>query len=239
MPNPVYPAVWILQGGADLIALLRSTGPLSQLILVFLLVLSIASWGVILSKMLLFKKIRRESETFWRIFKKAKTLSEVGAASETLRFTPLVPVFDIGCELVGIDSPPAEPVMEGGVRRASNSRTVERSLQRAAAGQLTELESRMTFLATTASVAPFIGLFGTVLGVIGSFVGLAAVGSGGTSLASVGPGIAEALIATALGLFAAIPALVAYNQFVTELRQVGDQLDDLQAEFLAIAEQNE
>ncbi len=232
MPNPVYPAAWILQGGADLIALLRQTGPLAQVVLLILLVISVASWGVILSKALLFRKIRRESETFWRIFKKAGTLSEVGAACETLRFTPLVPVFDIGCELVAA----AGDDVAGRPRRASSPNTVERTLQRAAAGQLTELESRMTFLATTASAAPFIGLFGTVLGVIGSFLGLSALGGGGTSLASVGPGIAEALIATAAGLFAAIPAVVAYNHFVVELRHVGGQLDDLQAEFLAIVE---
>ncbi len=232
MANPVYSAAWILQGGADMIALLAQTGPLSQIVLLILLVLSVASWGVILSKALLFKKIRRESDTFWRIFKKAGALSEVGAASETLRFTPLVPVFDVGCELVGAVGGDAADRPA----RASSSRTVERALQRAAAGQLTELESRMTFLATTASAAPFIGLFGTVLGVIGSFLGLSTLGGGGTSLASVGPGIAEALIATAAGLFAAIPAVVAYNHFVVELRHVGGQLDDLQAEFLAIVE---
>jgi biopolymer transport protein TolQ len=237
--NPVYPATWILQGGADLIALVQSTGPLDQTVFAILLVVSIASWGVIISKALLFKKIRKESDTFWRIFKKANNLSEVGTAAETLRFTPLVPVFDLGCELVGVPSGGQARDSSDAIRRVVNSRTVERTIQRAASGQLSELENRMTFLATTAAVAPFIGLFGTVLGVIGSFVGLSTVGAGGTSLSSVGPGIAVALIATALGLFAAIPAVVAYNHFVTELRHVGGQLDDLQAEFMAIAEENE
>lgn len=239
MPIPVFPAMWIFQGGADLIALVRTTGPLDQIVFTILVGISVASWGVILSKALLFKKIKKESETFWRIFKKANSLSEVGTAAETLRFTPLVPVFDVGYELVveGSVPDPSAASPQGG--KAPGPKTIERSLQRAASGQLTALENRMTFLATTASVAPFVGLFGTVMGVIGSFVGLSSVGAGGTSLASVGPGIAVALIATALGLFAAIPAVVAYNHFVTELRHVGGQLDDLQAEFLAIAEQNE
>ena len=92
----------------------------------------------------------------------------------------------------------------------------------------------MTFLATTATVTPFIGLFGTVWGVIGSFAGLA--NENVTTLNAVGPGIAEALIATAFGLFAAIPAVVAYNYFVAEIRKLGGQLDDLQVEFLTLAE---
>ena len=239
MLNPVYPAAWILQGGADLIELLRTTGPLARMVLALLLVVSIVSWGVIISKALLFRKIRKESETFWRIFKKANNLSEIGTAAETLRFTPLVPVFEVGYELVGVPSGGEADRDTGSIQRVVNSKTVERTIQRAASGQLSELETRMTFLATTASVAPFVGLLGTVIGVIGSFLGLSAIGAGGTSLSSVGPGIAEALIATAGGLFAAIPAVVAYNHFVTELRHVGGQLDDLQAEFLAIAEENE
>jgi biopolymer transport protein TolQ len=233
--NPAFSAAWIVQGGADLVVLLQTTGPVTRIVVALLLVASVASWGVILSKALLFRKVRRESDTFWRIFRKANSLSEVGTACETLRVTPLVPLFDVGCELLAVrrgqDSEPQPPKRAGQL-------TIERTMQRAASGHLTELESRMTFLATTASAAPFVGLLGTVVGIIGSFIGLSTV-SGGTTLASVGPGIADALIATAAGLFAAIPALIAYNHFVAQLRQVGGQLDDLQAEFLAIAEQNE
>jgi biopolymer transport protein TolQ len=112
--------------------------------------------------------------------------------------------------------------------------TVQRMVQRAAAAQLTRLERRMTFLATTASVAPFIGLFGTVWGVMTSFAGLANANS--ATLRAVAPGIADALIATAFGLFAAIPAVIAYNQFVYQVRNLGGQLDDLQNEIIATAE---
>lgn len=228
MSDPVFwglaAAALFLQAGADLIGLLSEIGPLAALVLVILLLMSIASWGVILSKWLLFRKVRRETETFWRMYKKAKGLSEVAAASESLRFTPLVDLLDIGTEMLENRVPPA---------------TLERSVSRAAVGRLSELEHRMTFLATTASVAPFIGLFGTVMGVIGSFVGLSTAEAGASTLASVGGGIAEALIATGVGLFAAIPSLVAYNYFVGELKYVGAQMDDLMAEFLAIAETGE
>ena len=223
----------ILQGGASIVELLESTGLLSRIILVILLVFSVGSWGVIISKTLLIRKIRKESEVFWRIFRKGHSLSEISTACETLHFTPLVPVFDAGFEMVG---PIRSPESNGVSLRAASATTVQRGLLRASAAQLTELEARMTFLATTAAVTPFIGLFGTVWGVIGSFAGLA--NQNVTTLSAVGPGIAEALIATAFGLFAAIPAVVAYNYFVAEIRSLGGQLDDLQVEFLALAERS-
>ena len=107
--------------------------------------------------------------------------------------------------------------------------------QRSATAQLTLLEKRMTFLATTASVAPFVGLFGTVWGVMTSFAGLA--NANVATLRAVAPGIADALIATAFGLFAAIPAVIAYNQFVYQIRNLGGELDDLQVEMLAMTEE--
>jgi biopolymer transport protein TolQ len=113
---------------------------------------------------------------------------------------------------------------------------LQRTLQRAASAQLTRLEKRMTFLATTASVAPFIGLFGTVWGVMNAFAGLG--NANVATLRAVAPGITEALITTAFGLFAAIPAVIGYNHFVYQLRNLGAQLDDLQAEILAIAERD-
>jgi biopolymer transport protein TolQ len=223
-----YPGTLILQGGADVIDLLLTTGPVARVVLLILFVFSVASWGVIFSKGLLIRKIRKESKVFWKIFRKGHSLSEVSAACEMLHFTPLVPVFDAGFEMIAPIEGDAESTQMPG------EATVQRALFRAAAAQLTELETRMTFLATTASVTPFIGLFGTVLGVIGSFAGLANASVG--TLQAVAPGMAEALIATAVGLFAAIPALVAYNHFVAEIRSLGGQLDDLQAEFLALAE---
>ncbi len=228
MADLAYPATMILQGAPDVFDLLLTTGPLARVVLLILLLFSVSSWGVILSKGLMLRKIRKESKVFWRIFRKGHSLSEISAACEMLHFTPLVPVFDCGYEMIA----PVEGDKES--TQLPSEATVQRALFRAAAAQLTELETRMTFLATTASVTPFIGLFGTVWGVMGAFSGLADASVG--TLQAVAPGMAEALIATAFGLFAAIPALVAYNHFVAEIRSLGGQLDDLQAEFLALAE---
>lgn len=243
-------AVWILQNGGDgaaagfgeaaaepsgalsMLQLLAQTGPFARAILVILVLFSVASWGVILSKGLLLRKIRKESETFWRIFRKAQTLSEVRTAVETLNFTPLVPVFDAGWEAIRAERDAGRDRQAGlGIAR------VERTLRRASAAELSRMEARLTFLATTASVTPYIGLLGTVGGVIGSFAGLANMGV--ATLAAVAPGIADALIATGCGLFAAIPAVIAYNHFVAQIRHLGSDLDDLGAEMLTFAENAE
>src|SRR5438093_6370818 len=196
------------------------------------------SWGIIFSKALLLRKIKKESETFWKVFRRGQSLSEIRTACEALRFTPLVPVFAAGADL--LMPVPGKLQSQGSlalqVSTGISVATVQRIVQRAAAAQLTVLEKRMTFLATTASVAPFIGLFGTVWGVMTSFAGLANANS--ATLRAVAPGIADALIATARGLFAAIPALIAYNQFGYQIRNLGGQLDDLQVEMLANAERN-
>ena len=204
----------------NLIEVLKQTSPVTRFILVILLFFSIWSWGIILSKTLLLRKINKESETFWKIFRRGKSVSEISTACETLRFTPLVPVFNAGFENTSTVSVAA----------------LQRTVGRAAAAQLTRLENRMTFLATTASVSPFIGLFGTIWGVMRSFTGLGNVNS--ASFRAVAPGIADALVATAFGLVAAIPAVIAYNHFVYQIRNVGGQLDDLQVELLATAERN-
>lgn len=208
------------QSEIGLVSILQNTGTTSKIVLSILLILSVWSWGVILAKALLLRKVRTESDTFWRIFRKGKSLSEIGTAVEALRFTPLVAVFNSGAPMAA--------------KRTNNTTALERVMQRTATSQLTSLESRLTFLATTASAAPFVGLFGTVVGVMTAFLDLSNAES--ASLKAVGPGIADALLATAFGLFAAIPAVVAYNQFVYRLRNIGGQLDDLQAEMLNIAE---
>ena len=201
------------------IEVLRQTTPVTQFVLAVLLIFSIWSWGIILSKALLLRKINRESQTFWKIFRRGKTLSEISTALETLRFTPLVPVFNAAAERNGTASIGA----------------LQRMVQHASAAQVTRLEKRLNFLATTASVAPFIGLFGTVWGVMRSFTGLANAST--ATLRAVAPGIADALIATAFGLFAAIPAVIAYNHFVYQIRNLGGQLDELQTEILAAIEE--
>jgi len=198
----------------NLIEVLNQTTLITRIVLAVLLLVSIWSWGIILSKILLLRKINRESETFWKIFRRGKNLSEISTACEALRFTPLVPVFNAGAE-----------------KSRAPAGVLQRTVQHAATAQLTRLEKRMNFLATTASVAPFVGLFGTVWGVMTSFASLG--NASAATLRAVAPGIADALIATAFGLFTAIPAVIAYNHFVYQLRNVGGQLDELQMELLA------
>lgn len=226
--------VWWQATEVDILTLLGNTGLLSRVVLVLLLLGSVWSWGVIISKLLLFRRIRSESESFWKIFNQGRTLVEVRTASEMLRFTPLVAVLDAGLAAMGHGSRSASPPESVQRQGQPNLNILERMMQRSAIAQLTRLEHRLPFLATTAAVAPFVGLLGTVWGVLTSFAGLA--NESVATLRAVAPGIAEALIATAFGLFAAIPAVVAYNHFVTELRNIGGQMDDLQAEVLTVAE---
>jgi biopolymer transport protein TolQ len=221
----------------NVIELLRNTGLVNRTVLLALLLFSVWSWGIIFSKVMLLRRVRRESEIFWKIFRKGQSLSEIATACETLRFTPLVPVFNAGMEMMQPEKGRSMSQGSLALKTASiSAATLQRVLSRASAAQITALENRMTFLATTASVTPFVGLFGTVWGVMRSFTGLS--NSAVATLRAVGPGIAEALIATAFGLFAAIPAVIAYNHFVYQLRNLGGQLDDLQVEMLAIAERD-
>src|SRR5436190_1238151 len=210
----------LIQSDVGLLSMLQRTGPVSKVVLFILLVFSVWSWGIILSKALLFRKVRAESDAFWRIFKKGQNLSEIGTACEVLRFTPLVPVFNSAAPLIAKKSP--------------NTNALQRVMQRSSSTQLGLLENRLIFLATTAAAAPFIGLFGTVVGVLIAFWQLSMAET--ATLKAVGPGIAEALFATAFGLAAAIPAVIAYNSFVYRLRNIGGELDDLQSEMLGIAE---
>ena len=221
----------------NLLEVLRQTTTVTRFVLAVLLIFSMWSWGIILSKALLLRKIKKESETFWKVFRRGQNLSEIRTACEALRFTPLVPIFGAGADL--LLPGPGKLQSQGSLALKTSTvsvATVQRTVQRAAAAQLTRLEKRMTFLATTASVAPFIGLFGTVWGVMTSFAGLANANT--ATLRAVAPGIADALIATAFGLFAAIPAVIAYNQFVYQIRNLGGQLDDLQNELIAAAERS-
>ena len=164
----------LIQAQVDFITLLRGTGPVARVVLFLLLCFSIWSWGIILSKLLLLRRVNRESETFWRIFRKGISLSEISAASETLRFTPLVPMLNSAVPLL---QPGVHKSQGSIVAKTASTATLQRTLQRSAAAELSGHEKRLTFLATTASVAPFIGLFGTVWGVLTSLrkptVGLA------------------------------------------------------------------
>ena len=204
------------------------SGILTFAVLAILLGFSVYSWTVIFSKAGAFRRARAADRRFLRAFRKANGLEAVMVASEQYRPAPLVSVFDFGYEEV------ARQVKARGT--INNKVAVERSLQLGVSEELAKLERNMNWLATTASVTPFIGLFGTVLGIIRAFQDLSTMGS--ASLRAVGPGISEALIATAVGLAAAIPAAIFYNIFGHAIREIGAKMDDFSLEFMNMAERS-
>jgi len=220
------PTALILQ--VDIWEMVRNSGPVAILILAILIGFSVFSWAVIFSKLSTFRGAQQTNLRFLRAFRKANGLESVMVASEQYRPSPLVAVFDFGYEEV------ERQVKKRG--KVTNRTALERSLQLGVSEELAKLERNMHWLAITASVCPFIGLLGTVMGIIGAFHGLGQQGA--TTLRTIGPGIAQALIATALGLFAAIPAAMFYNVFGSRLREVGARMDDFALEFLNLAERS-
>ncbi len=208
--------------------LIKAAGPVAKVVMVILLIMSLLSWAVIFSKWRAFRDARGANARFLRAFRKATGLEAVAVASEQFRASPLVTVFDFGYNEVD-----RQMKTRGAV---SNRVTLERALQLGISEMLARLERNMSVLATTASVSPFIGLFGTVWGIIDAFQGLGTAGA--ASLRAVAPGISEALITTALGLAAAIPAAVAYNWFGSHIREFGARMDDFALEFLNLTERN-
>lgn len=202
--------------------------PLTWAVLGILVVFSVLSLAIIFAKHSAFGAAQKSDEAFRRAFRKANTLDAAVAASEQFRPSPLVSVFDSGY---------AELSRQIQVRGSvSNADAINRSLQLAVGEQISRLEQNLSWLATTASVSPFIGLLGTVIGIIRAFQTLGAAGS--ASLKAVGPGISEALVATAVGLVAAIPAAVAYNHFGHQLKELGSRMDDFSLEFLNLIDRN-
>jgi biopolymer transport protein TolQ len=224
-----------------MLQILLDSSPLSQIVLAILIVFSIVSWAIILFKTFAYRTVERQTATFLDVFHKSQKFSDVQAVCPSLPDSPLVGVFQAGYAEITAQfrltgqtggSPagaPARPILK-------SLEAVDRALIRAATSEVNKLERRLTFLATTASVTPFIGLFGTVVGITLAFERIGATGS--TNLAVVGPGISEALIATAAGLFAAIPAVVFYNHFVHRVKDFSAAMDDFALEFLNIAERN-
>jgi biopolymer transport protein TolQ len=189
---------------------------------------SIYSWTIIFSKWFSLRGARKSNDRFLRAFRKSSGLEAVMVASERYRPSPLVSVFDFGYEEV-------ERQVRGR-NKMSNRTAVERALQLGISEEMSRLENNMNWLATTATACPFIGLLGTVLGIIQAFMDLSQQAS--TSMLAVGPGIATALIATAVGLIAAIPAAIFNNVMNTKIREIGARMDDFALEFLNMVERS-
>jgi biopolymer transport protein TolQ len=223
----------------SVIDLIADASPVSQVVLGILLIFSVVSWAVVIYKAMAFRRIEQQTSTFLDVFRRSTKFSEVQAVCKSLEGSPLVGMFQAGYAELNLQlrQPAANSPPAAAARPTLKSLTaVDRALLRASSVEVNKLEKRVPFLATTASITPFIGLFGTVWGIMVSFFNIGTQGS--TDLAVVAPGIAEALIATAMGLFAAIPAVYFYNHFSTKVKIYASEMDDFALEFLNIAERN-
>lgn len=208
--------------------ILKNLKPVPLAVIALLVLFSLLSWTIVFSKWGLFNKARRDNRSFLRAFRKSSNLQAVALASEQFAAAPMVAVFDFGYGEV------ERQIKQRGA--LVNKLSIERSLQLGISEEITKLERNMNWLATVASVSPFIGLFGTVWGIMDAFVGLGNAGS--ASLRAVAPGIAESLVTTALGLVAAIPAAIFYNVFGTSVRELGTRMEDFAIEFQNLAERD-
>jgi biopolymer transport protein TolQ len=231
---PAAPASDAFGGGV--LGFLGHVGPVGMCVLILLAVFSLVSWGIIIYKGMALHRAHSQSQTFLQVFRKSSKFSEVNSVCTQLKASPLVGVFQAGYQEVN------QQVRGGGSNAQAAKPTVKsleslsRALARAATVEGTRLDRRISFLATTASVTPFVGLFGTVWGIMDAFGDIGRMGS--ANLAVVAPGISEALITTAMGLLAAIPAAVFYNFFSSRIKVLGAMVDDFALEFLNIVERN-
>jgi len=211
-------------------ALVLQASLVVQLVMAGLLLTSLASWTVIFSKLFGLKRVRRVNEEFEREFWSGRSLTELNTAvGQKTDSAPMERIFASGMrEFLKL----REKRLDAGAQLDGARRAMRASFQR----ELDVVESNLSFLASVASVSPYVGLFGTVWGIMHAFVGLSNLQQ--VTLASVAPGIAEALVATAIGLFAAIPAVVAYNRFARDIDRIATQMETFIEEFSNILQRN-
>jgi len=208
--------------GSAILEMLQNSGPIAIGVLAILLIASLWSWAIILGKWGSFRKADTQSKRFLRAFRKANRLQEIATVSEQFKPSPLVNVFDEVYETYRRQT--------GGYGPPRNITALERAAQTAASESLTVMEARLTWLATIGAISPFVGLFGTIMGIVDAFHGLGTAGA--ATLRAVAPGVSEALITTAAGLVVAVPAVVAFNQFTGRCRMYAARMDDFARELL-------
>lgn len=220
--------------------MLVNSGPMAKSVLFLLLVFSVLSWAIMIFKLIGFQKIRTETTQFMQIFKSRASLEKIYTSCKGMRTCPMARVFMAGYSefasqfrASGAASAPEEGDQRYFLDRIDN---IARSLERGIGEETTKMERFLFFLATTGSTAPFIGLFGTVWGIMNSFQAVGATGA--TSIAVVAPGMAEALIATAAGLVTAVPAVIGYNYYIHRVRVFGIEMDNFGLDFLSLIEKN-
>jgi biopolymer transport protein TolQ len=231
----------------DLITMITSAGPVVKFVLLLLFFFSISSWAIIIMKYRYIRKAYQQSATFTEFFWESRDFSEAFAKARELQGSPIARMFRIGySELKRLSKSGVVPggSKSGGKNEADDSMrdrfagtdNIKRSLRRSAAAEITKMTQMVPFLATTGNTAPFIGLFGTVWGIMSSFHGIGLRGS--ASLAVVAPGISEALVATAFGLAVAIPAVIAFNFFMQKIRVIESEMNNFSSDFLNIVERD-
>jgi len=230
--------------GNDILQLLFHAGPMVKFILLILMGFSVVSWAIIFMKLRLYRRAGRENATFLELFSQTRDLKQLSDSSQSLRFSPVANLFRSGntefLRLKSIQSSTDQAVKPGAEAEKDTwsqqafMENLERSMRKATIDQVDRLERSLSFLATTGNTAPFIGLFGTVWGIMDAFRGIGVKGT--ASLAVVAPGISEALVATAAGLAAAIPAVVAFNYFSHKATGLRAEMDIFASDFLSTAE---
>lgn len=221
----LFPFLAVFVGG-EIADMISNSGPVAKLVLLSLLAFSLISWAIILTKWSLLRRARTQSGRFVRAFRKAQRLQDIAAVADQFKPSPLVGVFEGGYEEYR-----RQAAGSGGLR---NLVSIQRGMQIGASEGITRLERNVPWLAITAAVTPFVGLFGTVWGIIDAFHGLGTAGA--ATLRAVAPGISEALITTAAGLAAAIPAVIAYNLIGASIREFAARSDDFALEVLNAVE---
>jgi biopolymer transport protein TolQ len=222
-------------------SLIVQSGPVAQAVLLILLFFSILSWTIIIKKHRFYKEIEQQSIEFHEDFQNSSSLSEIYGDCERYPMSPLAGIFKSGYQELNhrVQTAKADDNSSQEAQRQAvlmGLGGLERTLKKAAMAEMMGMERSLSWLATTGAVTPFIGLFGTVVGIINAFQGL---GQGSTTtIQAVAPGISEALVATAAGLFAAIPAVIGYNHFISRLRHFGAEMDDFSVEFLNLVERS-
>lgn len=231
--------------GPGILDFFVEAGPMAKLVLGILVGFSLASWAIMIWKSVQLRKANRHTDRFLEAFRRSARFSEVNTAASDLGASPLVGLFQAGYAEIDAQikaAPRPEGTEEGGPGgggrryRIRSLTAVERTLRRAVAVEVGQLARGTPFLATTAASTPFIGLFGTVWGIMVAFHEIGLTGS--TSIVTVAPGIAEALVNTAAGLAAAIPALIGYNHFAARLRRLRSRMEDFALELVNLAERN-
>jgi biopolymer transport protein TolQ len=218
----------------SLLGMILDAGLMVKFVLLILLVLSVISWTIIFLKFRYYRKIKAENEAFDSDYQRSSKLSELLPASKKYSCSTTAEVFRVGYTELTKMNKSAKDTARSEEISLSSIDNVQRALNRASNTEMTKLESALGFLATTGSASPFIGLFGTVWGIMETFKSIGARGS--ATLAVVAPGISEALIATAAGLAAAIPAVIFYNYFLNKSKVMVQEMDNFADEFLNIIE---